>query len=246
MVGCAICLADERSDPAFVDGCFHGFCYPCILTWSEAMLAYSSTGEFLRCPICKGGYDSLVHGVAMEDGVSVFSRHCLVHPHRSTHKLALTPAQMWRRKRYSQEFEGDVVRAAGTGRDCTKYLWDWIVREVQALMLDRDVTLVAHLVKGALERLLRTSGRKNLSDMARSPAAAMDCERVVAPLLEPFLDRDSGRFVKEMIKYLATGLPIDAYDRQLQGNEKDAMMVEENSDPDLATSLLYWTDENEE
>ncbi|KAJ1917190.1 hypothetical protein IWQ60_007859 [Tieghemiomyces parasiticus] len=50
---CAICLDGwERS--AFIDGCFHAFCLPCIVQWCE---------HDPRCPLCKRPIHTVVYDV---------------------------------------------------------------------------------------------------------------------------------------------------------------------------------------
>lgn len=64
---CPICL-DPVSGEAFLDQCFHKFCYHCILQWSEMVLASSlaKSGNpkrvsSLECPLCKTQYISIIH-----------------------------------------------------------------------------------------------------------------------------------------------------------------------------------------
>ncbi|XP_024370953.1 uncharacterized protein [Physcomitrium patens] len=57
---CSICLESVTGE-AFLDQCFHRFCYHCILQWSEMVMAASlaKTGDPkrvtpLECPLCVG------------------------------------------------------------------------------------------------------------------------------------------------------------------------------------------------
>lgn len=63
---CPICLEDYQ-DKAFIDACFHAFCFECIVKAVEM-----TTG---RCPMCKTSFDTVIHNVRAIDDydrVSVF------------------------------------------------------------------------------------------------------------------------------------------------------------------------------
>lgn len=52
-VSCPVCLS-EYDNKAFLDKCFHAFCYFCILQWSEIVRT---------CPLCKSSFTSIIHSV---------------------------------------------------------------------------------------------------------------------------------------------------------------------------------------
>ncbi|XP_067027538.1 E3 ubiquitin-protein ligase Topors-like [Acropora muricata] len=52
-VSCPVCLS-EYDNKAFLDKCFHAFCYFCILQWSEIVRT---------CPLCKSSFNSIIHSV---------------------------------------------------------------------------------------------------------------------------------------------------------------------------------------
>ncbi|KAK4816410.1 hypothetical protein QYF61_016846 [Mycteria americana] len=55
---CSICLG-EMDNAAFVDGCFHTFCFGCIQRWAARRAA---------CPLCRRRFDRLLHTVRVDDG----------------------------------------------------------------------------------------------------------------------------------------------------------------------------------
>lgn len=66
-VTCSVCLS-EFDNKAFLDKCFHAFCYFCILQWSEIVRT---------CPLCKSSFTSIIHSVkSMTD----YQQHYLSKP----------------------------------------------------------------------------------------------------------------------------------------------------------------------
>jgi E3 ubiquitin-protein ligase Topors len=54
---CPICLSDF-DNKAFLDNCFHPFCYFCVLQWSDLVQT---------CPLCKKPFSSIIHNVRSSD-----------------------------------------------------------------------------------------------------------------------------------------------------------------------------------
>ncbi|KAJ1985431.1 hypothetical protein H4R33_004062 [Dimargaris cristalligena] len=50
---CAICL-DTVHDLAYVDHCFHPYCFPCITAWCSVDT---------RCPLCQGRITALIYDI---------------------------------------------------------------------------------------------------------------------------------------------------------------------------------------
>ncbi|XP_033108302.1 E3 ubiquitin-protein ligase Topors-like [Anneissia japonica] len=50
---CSICL-NEFENKSFTDGCFHKFCFVCILEWSKVKAV---------CPLCKTSFKSIIHNI---------------------------------------------------------------------------------------------------------------------------------------------------------------------------------------
>lgn len=66
-VTCSVCLS-EFDNKAFLDKCFHAFCYFCILQWSEIVRT---------CPLCKSSFTSIIHSVKSMDN---YQQHFLSKP----------------------------------------------------------------------------------------------------------------------------------------------------------------------
>ncbi|XP_020610510.1 E3 ubiquitin-protein ligase Topors-like [Orbicella faveolata] len=64
---CSVCLS-EYDNKAFLDKCFHAFCYFCILQWSEIVRT---------CPLCKSSFSSIIHSVKSMDN---YQQHYLSKP----------------------------------------------------------------------------------------------------------------------------------------------------------------------
>uniref|UniRef100_A0A8B9MSI4 RING-type E3 ubiquitin transferase n=1 Tax=Accipiter nisus TaxID=211598 RepID=A0A8B9MSI4_9AVES len=54
---CIICLG-EINNTAYVDGCFHAFCFNCIRRWAARRPA---------CPFCRRRFDRILHTVTGDD-----------------------------------------------------------------------------------------------------------------------------------------------------------------------------------
>ena len=54
---CSICLG-QMDDAAYVDGCFHAFCFGCIRRWAATRAA---------CPLCRQPFDRVLHTVRADD-----------------------------------------------------------------------------------------------------------------------------------------------------------------------------------
>ena len=67
---CPICLEDY-DDKAFIDACFHAFCFGCIVKAVE-----TTTG---RCPMCKATFDTVIHNVRAIDDYDRVSAGSLSH-----------------------------------------------------------------------------------------------------------------------------------------------------------------------
>src|SRR2546430_1359869 len=68
---CPICLETVKNE-AFLDGCFHSFCYACIVRWSNVVAKKDTRPQSsIKCPLCKTENFSVVHGFNGE----YFQRH---------------------------------------------------------------------------------------------------------------------------------------------------------------------------
>lgn len=70
---CPICLEDYK-DKAFIDACFHAFCFGCVVKAVEV-----TSG---RCPMCKTTFDTVIHNVRAIDDYDRVSV-CKYHTYKS-------------------------------------------------------------------------------------------------------------------------------------------------------------------
>ncbi|RWR95372.1 zinc finger protein [Cinnamomum micranthum f. kanehirae] len=205
---CPICLRSIHED-AYLDRCFHKFCYDCIAHWAKLVASKhrSSSKSSLLCPLCKGENFSIIHGCDghsyqqhfisqdLEKGFSISEAHryrlqcyyCV--PGSIYEKFNIL--QYWKFRRYLQP---------------NKWLQDWLKREIQALIQVEDVDIIVHHVHGVVE-----SKREHSKD---SPEQKREQFRaLLADAVGPFVFGRSERLVNELELFLVSGLNIEAYDK---------------------------------
>lgn len=235
---CPICLETVTGE-AFLDQCFHRFCYHCILQWSEMVLAASSakTGNNpkhpvppLECPLCKTHYTSIVHDLVSG---SKFQRDFLLAP--DGRQFRLLEAHRRRLAVYQKPgaptTDMDPTR---TVMKANKWLPCWVRRELEALMQDDDVAMVTHHVVGVVESLQKRS-RGSMFRPDTNATWKNWCSAVAAAV-RPFVFEDAETFAVELWKFLDAGMDIAFYDQQLLDsaeNDAQGAAVEETTRPML-------------
>jgi len=108
---CPICLEPITAE-AFLDQCFHKFCYHCILQWSQT-LSNQQPKSFprLHCPLCKMQNTSIIHNFIGP----TFQRHYI--SKLPAESFALSEAHVRRLKVYSEPPGGDA-HLSMSNRDC--------------------------------------------------------------------------------------------------------------------------------
>ncbi|KAF9605501.1 hypothetical protein IFM89_017520 [Coptis chinensis] len=208
---CPICLGPVTHE-AYLDRCFHKYCYNCIARWAKFFAAQNSQPtSILKCPFCKSDNFSIVYEC---EGDS-FQRHYINQdPETSTfysraHKFRLrcyyrepgaisdkfNVLQYWKVRRYLQP---------------NKWLQIWLKREIQALTQEEDVDIVVHHIVGVIESFMRQNEQgisKRTIEQNREYFKASLCDAA-----RPFLMGRTEHFVNEVELFLASGLTIEAYD----------------------------------
>lgn len=239
---CPICL-ETVSGEAFLDQCFHRFCYHCILQWSEMVLAASAakcgnnprvSAPPLECPLCKTHYTSIVHDLVSS---SKFQRDFLLasggrqfrllESHRrrlaAYHQKGAVPAEFDPTPNPRTRSVSGVVKA-------NKWLPCWVRRELEALMQDDDVAMVTHHVVGVVESLQkRTRSSMFRPDVPKDATWKNWCSSVAAAV-RPFVFEDAEMFAVELWKFLDAGIDIAFYDQQLL-DAQTAATVDETKTP---------------
>ncbi|KAG0629649.1 hypothetical protein M758_1G119200 [Ceratodon purpureus] len=237
---CPICLEPVVGE-AFLDQCFHRFCYHCILQWSEMVLAaaLAKSGNpkrvaSLECPLCKTHYTSIIHDLVSG---TKFQRDFLLASDGS--QFRLSEAHRRRLAVYaSHKADGASLSASvvadldagGVGVSSprgvksravsgvvkvNKWLPCWVRRELQALMQDEDVNMVTQHVAGVVESLQKRSrGSMFRPGGAKEPCSKAWCSAVAAAV-RPFVFEDAEMFAVELWKFLDAGIDIAFYDQLL-------------------------------
>ncbi|KAK9811556.1 hypothetical protein WJX72_005822 [[Myrmecia] bisecta] len=158
---CSICLGSlEPVQEAFLNDCFHCFCFKCILQWNEAQRAHPpAEGARYTCPLCKTAYTSIIHDCSDNS----YRRHQVDDSANSSDgtAIALSFTQRLRRSVYftaaatdQQPLTGQqLARLRDPSRLHKPELQKWVQRELQALLLEADVDLVVQHVLGTMQAL---------------------------------------------------------------------------------------------
>jgi len=239
---CPICLEPITAE-AFLDQCFHKFCYHCILQWSQT-LSNQQPKSFprLHCPLCKMQNTSIIHNFIGP----TFQRHYI--SKLPAESFALSEAHVRRLKVYS---EPPVSNKQALGHrkqhgnlPSSRWLQCWIRRELQALMQEEDVDIVMHHVLGVLESFQRRTMQK--ISTGESELRRAQYKSSVSDAVRPFIFENSGRFADELEAFLISGLDIAAYDEFTFQGSKTGYISGGSSSRELSNrdaSVLYASSE---
>lgn len=204
---CAICL-QEYDALTVLSGCYHRFCFTCILHWSQV----SPT-----CPLCKKQIGYLMFDITKDGQYRTFyPRELASATATRTSGTEKFPTEAHRRRKtvYTKGLERiplpkkRVVAVAAGGAQqqqqqqplVTEPLWDqrvgpWARRELQAILSEEDVTLLLLIVR-------------SLVVLKPMPAYAELKEK-----MQDFLFEHAERFVGELEAFISSGLDMPLYDR---------------------------------
>eukprot|EP00882_Tetradesmus_deserticola_P016858 GHRQ01018032.1.p1 GENE.GHRQ01018032.1~~GHRQ01018032.1.p1 ORF type:complete len:200 (+),score=39.71 GHRQ01018032.1:311-910(+) len=184
---CPICLSHiEVHNEAYLNPCFHRFCFSCIQRWTESQKRHppaspsgqeSSTGHTpLACPMCKRPYIHIVY-----DCIGTSYRLLAISGQQgSASGLALSAQQRRRRSLYmtGQQLVAEAdgpAEAAQPGRRMqpraanSPQTTEWVARELQALLLEEDVDVIAQHVVGVLQGLATRQKQSRAKGLNSSP-----------------------------------------------------------------------------
>ncbi|XP_059652499.1 uncharacterized protein LOC132299727 isoform X2 [Cornus florida] len=151
---CPICLGPVVED-AYLDQCFHKFCYNCIVRWTKVVASkHSHPPSSVKCPLCKTENFSIIHGY---DG-TFFLRH-YVNQH-SGNSAFFSKVHKYRLQCYyiepgtiSEKFNVSRYWKCRRHLQPNKWLQSWLRREIQALIQEEDVDIIVYHILGAIDSL---------------------------------------------------------------------------------------------
>ncbi|KAL9259768.1 E3 ubiquitin-protein ligase Topors-like protein [Drosera capensis] len=250
---CPICLGPVIAE-AYLDRCFHKFCYSCILRWMNVVRDKRSSSrheESLKCPLCKTENFSIIYGY---DG-STFQRH---HVHEDALERSFyTVDHKYRLQCYYTEsgMLEDTFRVAQYWKfskylQPSKRLQHWLKRELQALTQVEDVEVLVRHTLGIVESFRQRNHSKGPRPV--SEAIRQSFKSLVGNSVKPFVGERTERFVDELELFLCSGLTLEAYDNiykkhigQIRAEETSAEV--ENTDCDhipTAVPFLHLFDDS--
>eukprot|EP00884_Botryococcus_braunii_P008571 jgi/Botrbrau1/17715/Bobra.0166s0137.1 len=226
---CPICLQTiSLSDEAFLENCFHRFCFQCIKEWSKVRPHGGGRGDTVTCPTCRTPYTFILYDCVQ----GTYSQYNVGgtgagRGPRDNPSVTLTAAQRRRRSVYFTSLSPTPEGLPGP-HSLPRDLQRWVQRELQALTLEQDVDLIAQHVLGVLRHELAPA---NLRDKAKSrmESACNSTTQVaaaVASAAEPYVFEHAALFAAEVLRFACAGLSLEAYDRIVFGLEEPSQNEE--------------------
>lgn len=131
--------------------------------------------------------------------------------------FALTPAHRRRRSVYLNPFIADkgptASRYVGHAMLDRPSVVQWLSRELQAILLQDDVDLIAQHILGSIKHAVDAHGLRKSGQ--RPGQARLDYHLAVDAVVavaSPYLPQHAAQLGQELMKYVVSGLNIDAYD----------------------------------
>ncbi|CAA7399987.1 unnamed protein product [Spirodela intermedia] len=208
---CPICLEAIKQE-AYLDRCFHTFCYCCIASWTRYVSRqHSRSVSSIKCPLCKRENSSIIYGLSGNSfqrhyvnealGSSFLTRahkvrwQCYdIEPGVMDHKF--DPLSFWKSRRYLQE---------------NRFLQAWLRREIQTLLQEEDVEIIMYHVLGLIESFFKRQPKGHHLQPPEEKRG--EFKKLVSDAARSFLSTRTDRFVDELELFLASGLTLDAYDK---------------------------------
>lgn len=196
---CSICL--QPFDVVTVlSGCYHRFCFACILHWSQV----SPT-----CPLCKRPLGYLMYDITADGQYRTFYPKDLNSsaPARSQ-LLDKFPTEAHRRRKavYTKRLERlPVPKKKITAQQqplLNEQAWEkriepWVKRELQAVLSEEDVSLVLLLTRSLVLKFGTSSAELSIS-------------------LRDFLFEHTDTFISELDSFISSSLDVAVYDRLVE------------------------------
>lgn len=199
---CIICL-QPFDDVTVLSGCYHRFCFACILHWSQ--VTYS-------CPLCKRPLSYFMHDITSDGQYRTFYPKDIRSSHSRSTFLEKFPTEAHRRRKtiYTKSLtrlplpkRRNAPAAAGDAlQRVDQQAWGkrvepWVKRELQAILSEEDVSLILLLVKSLI---------------IKYGIAAPE----VSSKMQDYLFENTSTFIRELEGFVTSGLAMEIYDRVVE------------------------------
>uniref|UniRef100_A0A0D9W0J3 RING-type domain-containing protein n=1 Tax=Leersia perrieri TaxID=77586 RepID=A0A0D9W0J3_9ORYZ len=221
---CPICL-ESFLDEAYLDTCFHSFCYKCICQWVNIVSSkHPEPLSSVKCPLCKeqaakDRSSEDCNGARREDEDDI-----LVSPEpwsqtRKREIERLSDAHELISQLYSI---GEIIGNNSSVQQFWKqrkylrkniWLQTWLRQEIQALTQDEDVDAIIFHIHGVIESFMKRQEKEHASKMTPPEKKREEFKCLLSDAARPFLLGRTERFVAEVELFLVSHLNIDAYSK---------------------------------
>lgn len=155
--------------------------------------------------------------------------------------MALTAQQRRRRALYMTpqqpaDTDDEQAQAAATGRrvqpraPSSPQTSEWVTRELQALLLEDDVDVIAQHVVGVLQGLANRQKQSRCKGPGTSPVYGPQPAFLagIVQAVQSFLDEHAASFARQLWCFLESGLSISAHDALVFGAEDAASSLSDD------------------
>ncbi|KAK3145713.1 hypothetical protein QOZ80_3BG0256470 [Eleusine coracana subsp. coracana] len=209
---CPICL-EAFKDEAYLDTCFHSFCFKCIRQWIKIVGSkHVDPLSSVRCPLCKTENLSTIHSF---DGES-YERWYI---NQEPRKRRLSDAHELVSQFYNMDEIGSDVSSVQQYWKQQKYLrkniWleTWLRREIEALTRDQNVEAIVYHIHGVLESFMKKHKRDHTLRNITAEQSREEFKKLLYDAARPFLLGRTERFVGEVELFLVSNLNMEAYNK---------------------------------
>lgn len=222
---CPVCLEDYEQK-AFVDACFHAFCFTCIVQWSEVANS---------CPMCKMNFQSIIHDVKSNEDYKTY--HLRPMTKSSAQEISINEARRFRyrstiipgeyrpsrahgnrssRKPASEERRKTVyltcLRALPFSTDDRRLR----IRDISSSFLKRNPAAIHRLLPWLSRDIKVLLGEQHVEFVIQLILSLIDRIDLESPEfadhLRPFFHEKTDHFLHEFISFAKSPLDMVAYD----------------------------------
>ncbi|TVU44466.1 hypothetical protein EJB05_03909, partial [Eragrostis curvula] len=228
---CPICL-DAFKDEAYLDTCFHSFCFKCICQWVKIIASKRAEPlTSIKCPLCK-----VMPILLITDSVHSDNAFAQTENLSAIHAFDGDSYERWyinqepRKRRLSDAHElvsqfyklEEIVRDVSSVQQywkqykyLRKNIWvqTWLRREIQALTRDENVEAIVYHIHGVLESFMKRHKKDHISKNITGEERREEFKTLLSDAARPFLLGRTERFVREVELFLVSNLNMEAYNK---------------------------------